>query len=124
MSKFVKVQTELRERSFIKTALDDLKLRYTEDADYAHTWSGYRGKVDLLVRQGHVTFGLKPNAEHVYEVLADDMQMATVRSVMTQVQQRYAYHMVVAESQKAGFDLVEEQVGRDQVIRLTLRRWS
>jgi hypothetical protein len=57
-------------------------------------------------------------------VLADDMQMATVRSVMNQVQQRYAYHMVVAESQKAGFDLVEEQTGRDQVIRLTLRRWS
>lgn len=124
MSKFVKVQTQLRERSFIKTALDDLKLRYDEDAPYSHLWSGYRGKVDLLVRQGNVTFGLLPNAEQVYEVLADDMQMGTVRAVMEKVQQRYAYHMVVAESQKAGFDLVEEQVGRDQVIRLTLRRWA
>jgi hypothetical protein len=87
-------------------------------------WSGYRGKVDLLVRQGKVSFALQPNAEQVYEVLADDMQMGTVRAVMEKVQQRYAYHMVVAESQKAGLDLVEEQVGRDQVIRLTLRRWA
>lgn len=124
MSKFVKVQTQLRERNFIKTALDDLKLRYDEDALYSHGWSGYRGKVDLLVRQGNVTFGLQPNVEQVYEVLADDMQMGTVAAVMEKVQQRYAYHMVVAESQKAGFDLVEEQVGRDQVIRLTLRRWA
>jgi hypothetical protein len=124
MSKFVKIQTELREQSLIKRALDDLKLDYSEDAVYTHRWSGYRGKVDLLVRHGHVTFGLQPNSQHVYEVLADDMQMAAVRGVMNHVQQRYAYHMVVAESHKAGFDLVEEQAGRDQVIRLTLRRWS
>ena len=52
------------------------------------------------------------------------MQMAQIRAIMQPVQQRYAYHKVVAETEKAGFSLVEEQVGKDNVIRMTVRRWS
>ena len=57
-------------------------------------------------------------------MIGDDMQMATIRKTMDQVQQRYAYHKVLDETAKAGFSLVEEKVGNDQVIRLTVRRWS
>jgi hypothetical protein len=43
---------------------------------------------------------------------------------LQQVQQRYAYHKVLAEVEQAGFALVEEQTGKDHVIRMTVRRWS
>ncbi|MEZ4620318.1 MAG: DUF1257 domain-containing protein [Caldilineaceae bacterium] len=59
-----------------------------------------------------------------YEVIGDDMQMVAINKTMGQIQQRYAYHKVLEETSKAGFSLVEEQVGNDQVIRMTVRRWG
>jgi len=124
MSKFVKVKTELRDLALIKQALDDLKIGYQENARYIHTWSGFAGKVPLVVKDKHVTFGLRTNEENSYEVIGDDMQMVQIRKTVGQVQQRYAYRKVIAETAKAGFELVDENTGRDQVIRLTVRRWA
>ncbi|MBX3015846.1 MAG: DUF1257 domain-containing protein [Caldilineaceae bacterium] len=124
MSKFVRVQTALRDLALIKRSLDDLKITYQENARYVHTWSGFRGEVPLLINQQWVQFALRLDQEATYEVIGDDMQMATIRKTMEQIQQRYAYHKVLEETAKAGFTLVEEKTGRDQVIRLTVRRWS
>ncbi len=124
MSKFVKVQTQLRELPYIKRALDDLQLSYAENRPYRHVWSGFAGSVPLLVQHPRATFAFRPTADGVYEVVGDDMQMAQIRPLLDQVQQRYAYHKVLAEVEEAGFALVDEQVGRDQVIRLTVRRWA
>jgi hypothetical protein len=124
MSKFVKVRTELRDVALVKKALDDLKLRYEEDVRYRHYFSGANEAAALVVHARSGNFGLKPNAEGALEVMGDSMQMAGVRQLLAQVQQRYAYHMVVQETEKAGFALVEEQTGSDQVIRMTVRRWN
>ena len=124
MSKFVKIQTELRDLSMIKRALDDLKLSYQENARYTHHFSGFKGVVPLMVEQKPISFGLRKSDGEAYEVIGDDMQMGVIRKTMQQVQQRYAYHKVLDESSKAGFNLVDEAVGRDNVIRLTVRRWQ
>ncbi|NJN84989.1 MAG: DUF1257 domain-containing protein [Caldilineaceae bacterium] len=124
MSKFVRVKTELRELSFIKDALDDLKLGYAEDERYQHVWSGTTTEVPLLVRGPGATFGLRQGDDGAFEAVGDDMQMTAIRKNMARIQQRYAYHKVVSETEAAGFALVEEQVGQDEVIRLTVRRWS
>ena len=124
MSKFVRVKTELRDPALIKQALDDLQIRYKENERYTHRWSGYSGTVPFVVEQNRLTFALRETDDHSYEVIGDEMQMRAIRTTMAQVEQRYAYHSVVAETAKAGFDLVDEAVGRDGVIRLTVRRWS
>ena len=124
MSKFVKVKTELRDLNMIKRSLDDLKLSYTENSVWKHLFSAFSGKVDLVVNAPRGSFGLRKNEQEVYEVLADDMQLRPIKETLQKVQQRYAYHKVLAETAKAGFDLVEEKVGADQVIRLTVRRWN
>ena len=124
MSKFVKVQTQLRDLNLIKSALDDLKLNYAENANFVHMWSGFRGQVPMVVKINHVQFGLRATTSGDYEVIGDDMQMQVIRKEMGQIQQRYAYHAVREATATAGFELVEENVGRDQVIRLTVRRWS
>lgn len=70
-------------------------------------------------------FGLRATDGDSYEVIGDDMQMVQIsKRFMGQIQQRYAYHKVLAETSKAGFSLVEEQVSNDQVIRMTVRRWA
>lgn len=124
MSKFVKVSTQLREVGLVKKALDDLKISYQEDARYTHRWSGFSGDVPLVVQGQGLTIGLRGKEDGTLEILADDMQMGRVRLLMQQVQQRYAYHSVVEATTNAGFELVEEAVGADQVIRLTVRRWA
>lgn len=124
MSKFVKVQTQLRDINLIKHALDDLKLSYNENANFTHSWSGFRGQVPLVVKVSHAQFGLRATDSGEYEVIGDDMQMKIIRKELGQIQQRYAYHAVREATSQAGFDLVEENVGRDQVIRMTVRRWS
>ena len=124
MSKFVKVQTQLRDLVLLKRALDDLHLSYRENERFVHVWSGFAGVVPLVVHTQQVKFGLRPAEDGSYEAIGDDMQMAIVRPKLKQVQQRYAYHSVCEATREAGFDLVEETVGRDQVIRLTVRRWS
>ena len=124
MSKFVRIKTELRELALIKRALDDLKLSYQEEQRYTHMWSGFTGRVPLVVQTKGAKFAFRATDEGVYEAIGDDMQMATVRTNLNAIQQRYAYHKVVDEVAAAGFTLVEEQTGRDQVIRMTVRRWA
>jgi len=124
VSKFVRIQTELRDVSLIKQALDDLKLAYGENERYTHLWSGFSGQVPLLVRARGATFAFREAQDGIYEAIGDDMQMATVRSHLQAIQQRYAYHKVLAEVENAGFSLVEERVGDDRVIRMTVRRWQ
>jgi hypothetical protein len=124
MSKFVKVKTQLREFNYIKQALEDLKLEWQENATYCHVWSGHSEVVPLVIQASGAKFALRATPEGVYEVIGDDMQMKGVRATLERIQQRYAYHMVREETARAGFELVDEQAGRDGVVRLTVRRWS
>ena len=124
MSKFVKVRTELRDLALIKRALDDLKLTYAENERYTHIWSGHKETAPLVVKDKRATFALRSNEDGAYEVMGDDMQMGQIKSTLQQIQQRYAYHKVLAEVEQAGFSLVEENIGKDHVIRMTVRRWS
>lgn len=124
MSKFVRVKTELHELGLIKRALDDLKLEYRENQRYTHIWSGFAGEAPLVVQAKGAKFAFRPTESGAYEAIGDDMQMATIRTQLDAIQQRYAYHKVLKEVEAAGFALVEEQTGRDRVIRMTVRRWA
>lgn len=124
MSKFVRVKTELHELGLIKRALDDLKLEYRENQRYTHIWSGFAGEAPLVVQVKGAKFAFRPTESGAYEAIGDDMQMATIRTQVDAIQQRYAYHKVREEVEAAGFALVEEQTGRDRVIRMTVRRWA
>lgn len=124
MSKFVRVQTELREPALVKQALDDLEMRYREHAVYVHRWTGREESVRFLVETPAPAFGLREDAHGVLELVGDDMGMRALRAALGRIQQRYAYHKVLGAVSEAGFDLVEERTAEDQVIRLTVRRWS
>ncbi len=124
MSKFVKVKTELRDLALIKKTLAELKLAYQEDARFVHVWSGFAGKIPLVIEYEGVKFGLRQTDNGGYEVIGDDLHLRRIRPLLERIQQRYAYHKVLAEVEQAGFALVEETTGKDNVIRLTVRRWQ
>ena len=124
MSKLVSVKTELHELGLIKRALDDLKLEYRENQRYTHVWSGFAGEVPLVVQARGAKFAFRPTEAGAYEAIGDDMQMATIRTQVDAIQQRYASHKVMEDVEAAGFALVEEQTGHDRVIRMTVRRWA
>lgn len=124
LSKFVRVKTQLRDPVLVKRALDDLQIRYEENGEYVHQWTKTRTSVPILVNQGHTSFGLREGDDGIYELVGDDMSMGRLKRTIGQVQQRYAYHKVLAETELAGFSLIEEAVGDDNVIRMTVRRWS
>ncbi len=123
MSKFVRIKTEVRDLTLVKQVLDELSLRYAENQRYTHRWSGFSGEVPLVVEVKGVKFAFRTSAEESYEVIGDDMQMAVVQPSLNAIYQRYAYHKVRGEVERAGFTLVEEQTGADRVIRMTVRRW-
>jgi len=124
MSKFVRIKTELRELSLIKRALEDLTLTYQENQRFTHVWSGFAGQAPIVVQAKGAKFAFRETDEGMYEAIGDDMQMAAIRPQLDAIQQRYAYHKVRSEVEDAGFALVEEQVGTDRVIRMTVRRWA
>jgi len=51
-------------------------------------------------------------------------QPLTVEGFLRQVTQSYAYHTVVNESSKQGFQLTEQQKNKDGSVRLVVQRWS
>lgn len=124
MSKFVKIKTELRDLALIKTALADLKISYRENSRFVHVWSGFTGTVPLLIEHKGVKFGLRQRDDGSYEAIGDDLQLRRIQPSFQRIQQRYAYHKVLAETEKAGFSLVEERVDQGNVIRMTVRRWQ
>lgn len=124
MSKFVKIQTQLHDLKLLKRALDHLRVEYQENAVYKHVFSGFTGTLPLVVRHQHVTFGFRHTDDGPCEVVADDMQLRTIQPLLHQIHQQYALHKVLQETEAAGFSLVEQTTGKDQVIRLTVRRWS
>jgi hypothetical protein len=124
MSKFVRVQTELRDVSLVKRSLDELKLVWRADQTYKHRYSGASQQAALVVDAPGAYFGLRSSADGPLEVMGDDMQMVEVRRVLGRVTQRYAYHRVIEETGNAGFVLVDETTGKDGVIRMTVRKWG
>ena len=124
MSKFVKVQTELREARYLKQALDDLHLAWRENVTWQHRFSNQQRANAIVVDAPMAAIGFAPDAKGDFELLYDDMQKKSVIALVGKVRQRYAYHKVLDEAQKAGFELVEERTGADEVVRLTVRRWT
>lgn len=51
-------------------------------------------------------------------------QNLTVEGFLRKVTQRYAYHTVVKETARAGFQVAEQQKNEDGSIRLLVQRWS
>jgi hypothetical protein len=129
MSHFTRVKTQINDRGMLITALTELKYGLSEH----HVVRGYQGdstRADVVVKlQGDYDIGFERGSDGNYQVVADwwgvgkDAKLDT-KSFLDPVTQRYAYHKVVAEVAKQGFQVVQETTGVDRTLKVTLRRWG
>lgn len=129
MSHFSQIKTKIRNLPALQAALDDIGTAWTAGPK---TVRGYQGKTEtaevVIEQDNGYDLGFKRNhSTGEYELVADLQywqQPLSVNGFINQVTQRYAYHTVVKETAKQGFQVAEQQTGQNGEIRLVLQRWS
>lgn len=127
MSHFSQIKTQIRNINSLKDALTDLGINWKQGPREV---SGYRGQThaaEITIEQDNsYDIGFKWNGKE-YELVADLQywqQNLSVEGFLRQVTQRYAYHTIVKETARVGFQIAEQQKNEDGSIRLLVQRWS
>ena len=127
MSHFSNIKTKIRNLDSLKTALNDMGIDWKEGSEPIRGYQGQTRQADVVVEQENdYDFGFSWNGSE-YELVADLQywqQPLTVDGFLRKVTQHYAYHTVLAETTKQGFEVSERQKNEDGSIRLVLQRWS
>ncbi len=127
MSHFSQIKTQLRNLGSLEAALNDLGISYQTGNAVVQGYQGQTHEAQVAIAQENgYDIGFRWNGTE-YELVADLQywqQPLTVDGFLRQVTQRYAYHTVVTETTKQGFQVAEQQKQADGSIRLVLQRWS
>lgn len=127
MSHFSQIKTEIRNLESLKDALTDLGMDWKKGPRDVRGYRGQTHAAEVTIEQDNgYDVGFTWNGKE-YELVADLQywqQNLSVEGFLRQVTQRYAYHTVVKETAKAGFQVAEQKQAQDGSIRLVLQRWS
>lgn len=127
MSHFSQIKTQIRNLTSLQAALSDLGIDWKPGPREIRGYRGQTYKADIAIEQNNgYDIGFSWNGTE-YELVADLQfweQAWSVNRFLSMVTQRYAYHTVINETAKQGFQLAEQQKNEDGSIRLVLQRWS
>jgi hypothetical protein len=127
MSHFSQIKTQIRNLTSLQAALSDLGIDWKAGPKEVRGYRGQTHSAEVVIEQDNgYDVGFRWNGGE-YELVADLQfwqQASSVDRFLNMVTQRYAYHTVVGESSKQGFQLAEQQKNTDGSIRLVLQRWS
>ncbi len=129
MSHFTTLKTQFVDAKHLKQALADIRAQFGLGEVREHaTVRGYSGgtaPADLVCathNQGY-DIGFRKEGE-TYSLVADWYGLRDIQQeqLTTQLQQRYAYHVVREKLDQQGFAVVQDEVQQNKTIHLTLRR--
>lgn len=127
MSHFSNIKTKIRNLSSLKSALTDMGMDWKEGSASIRGYQGQTKDAAVVVEQdNNYDIGFSWNGSE-YELVADLQywqQPLTVEGFLRKVTQGYAYHTVIEETTKQGFEISQQQKNEDGSIRLVLQRWS
>ncbi|KOR37204.1 hypothetical protein AM228_08360 [Planktothricoides sp. SR001] len=127
MSHFSQIKTQIRNLSSLESALTDLGIDWKSGPREVRGYRGQTTQAEIAIAQDNgYDIGFRWNGQE-YELVADLQywqQNLTVNGFLNQVTQRYAYHTVMNETAKQGFQVAETQKQADGSIRLVLQRWA
>jgi hypothetical protein len=127
MSHFSQIKTQLRNLPSLQAALTDLKIDWKSGPSEVRGYQGLTSIAEVVIEQDNgYDLGFSWNGTD-YELVADLQfwqQAWSVDRFLNKVTQRYAYHTVVSESAKQGFQVAEQQQNQDGSIRLVVQRWA
>jgi len=127
MSHFSNIKTKIRNLNYLKAALTDIGIEWQSGPSLVRGYQVQTCTAEVVIPQGNnYDLGFSWNGQE-YELVTDLQywqQPLTVEGFLRQVTQSYAYHTVVNESSKQGFQLTEQQKNKDGSMRLVVQRWS
>lgn len=127
MSHFSQIKTQIRDLTSLQTALTDLGISWKPGPQPVRGYRGQTHSAEVVIEQSNgYDIGFSQE-QGQYELVADLQywqQPLSVEGFLKQVTQRYAYHTVLKETSRQGFQLSEQQENQDGTIRLVLQRWS
>ena len=127
MSHFSNIKTKIRNLNSLTAALNDLEIDWKGGSRKVKGYQGQTRDAQVVVEQdNNYDIGFSWNGNE-YELVADLQywqQPLSVEGFLRKVTQRYAFHTVINEASKQGFDVTEQQKNEDGSIRLVVQRWS
>ncbi|GAB4240048.1 MAG: DUF1257 domain-containing protein [Elainellaceae cyanobacterium] len=127
MSHFSQIKTKIRDLTSLQAALTDLGVSWKAGPQPIRGYRGQTQSADVVIEQDNgYDVGFSRNNDQ-YELVADLQywqQPLSVEGFLSRVTQRYAYHTVMNETARQGFQLAEQEQQQDGSIRLVLQRWS
>ncbi|MBD1849431.1 DUF1257 domain-containing protein [Leptolyngbya sp. FACHB-711] len=127
MSHFSQIKTQIRDLTSLQSALTDLGIEWKAGPQPVRGYRGQSRTADVVIEQDNgYDIGFSQN-DAQYELVADLQywrQPLSVEGFLKRVTQRYAYHTVMKETARQGFQLTEQQQNQDGSIRLVLQRWT
>jgi Protein of unknown function (DUF1257) len=126
MSHFSQIKTQIRNLTSLQAALTDLGIDWKPGPDKVRGYKGQTRDAEVTIEQENgYDIGFSWNGSE-YELVADLQywqQACSVEGFVKQVTQRYAYHTVLSQAVKQGFQVAEQQNNEDGSIRLVVQRW-
>lgn len=128
MSHFSNIKTKIRNVESLTAALTDLGIDWKAGPQPVRGYQGDTRTAAVVIAQDNgYDIGFSNNGDNEYELIADLQfwqQNWSVDCFINQVTQRYAYHTVVTEATKQGFQVTEAVDRQDGAIKLVVQRWS
>lgn len=127
MSHFSQIKTQIRDLTSLQAALTDLGVAWKSGPQPVRGYQGQTHAAEVVIEQANgYDIGFSRNQDQ-YELVADLQywqQPLSVEGFLKRITQRYAYHTVLNETTRQGFQLAEQEQNQDGSIRLVLQRWS
>jgi hypothetical protein len=127
MSHFSQIKTQIRNLTSLQSALTELGIDWKSGPTEVRGYKGQTHNAEVAIAQENgYDIGFTWNGQE-YSLVADLQywqQPWTVNRFLNEVTQRYAYHTVVNETAKQGFQIAEQQKNEDGSIRVVLQRWA
>ncbi|MEM1171240.1 MAG: DUF1257 domain-containing protein [Cyanobacteria bacterium P01_H01_bin.35] len=127
MSHFSQIKTQIRNLKSLQSALTDLGIDWKSGPTEVRGYRGQTSTAEVVIEQNNgYDLGFAWNGNE-YELVADLQfwqQASSVDRFISMVTQRYAFHTVVNETAKQGFQVTEQQKNKDGSVRLVVQRWG
>jgi hypothetical protein len=127
MSHFTTIKTRIVSKEHLKQALTDLDMEFEEGDLEIRGYQGIRTKVDIRIPTSNPDYdlGFRRNRD-TYELVADwyGITDVTQETLLHRITQRYAYAVARERLESMDFAIVEEGVGPDNTLHMTLRRMT
>jgi hypothetical protein len=134
MSHIAKIDTKIKDLSYLKKALAALNIQFVEAEGETLTLKGYSKKEVITgclmeIKTGSsYSIGIR-RKEKGYELVADWWAIETFtgqkqEDIVNKITRQYAYETIMDKIKGMGYSVIQEEQDVKENLRITVRRWN